>query len=102
MPLVFPVASMFKVESGLVGQLGKLRAGCVPALGRIANPPQDAILPYREMQFRKTSGIGLQTVPFLCDRLQSVSLRLLPLNARPVHRGAKLTETVADLRRFRR
>jgi hypothetical protein len=48
MPLVFPAASMLKVESGLVGQLGKLRAGCLPALGRIANPPQDTILPHTD------------------------------------------------------
>ena len=28
-----------------VGQLGKLRAGCLPALGRIAGKPQEGNLP---------------------------------------------------------
>ena len=40
-PLVFQI----------VGQLGKLRAGCLPALaGRIANPPQAASLPHIRLQ----------------------------------------------------
>ena len=41
-------------EKVIVGQLVKLRAGCLPALRRVANPPQDSILPHR----KATSSLG--------------------------------------------
>jgi len=47
-----------------VGQLGKLRAGCLPALaGRIANPPgpegAPASLPHKDTSSEKRVALGL-------------------------------------------